>query len=32
VRELQSDARLRITRKPINSEELLGLVKSLLSP
>src|SRR4029453_16323528 len=31
VRELQSDARLRITRKPINSDEFLGLVKSLLA-
>jgi signal transduction histidine kinase len=31
VRELQSDDRLRITRKPINSDELLGLVRSLLT-
>ena len=30
VRELQIDANLRITSKPINSEELLGLVKALL--
>ena len=30
VRELEIDANLRITSKPINSEELLGLVKALL--
>ena len=30
VRELQVDANLRITSKPINSNELLGLVKALL--
>jgi CheY-like chemotaxis protein len=30
VRELQADANLRITSKPVNSEELLGLVKALL--
>ena len=31
VRELQSDERLHITSKPINSEELLGMVRSLLT-
>jgi two-component system, sensor histidine kinase len=31
VREIQGDANLRITSKPINSEELLGLMKSLLA-
>jgi signal transduction histidine kinase/CheY-like chemotaxis protein len=31
VRELQCDDRLRITSKPINSSELLALVKSLLA-
>jgi PAS domain S-box-containing protein len=30
VRELHADANLRITSKPVNSEELLGLVKALL--
>jgi CheY-like chemotaxis protein len=30
VREIQCDANLKLTSKPINSEELLGLVKSLL--
>jgi len=30
VRELQCDSNLRITSKPINSNELLGLVKGLL--
>lgn len=30
VRELQGDANLRITSKPVNSDELLGLVKALL--
>ena len=30
VRELQADANLRITSKPINSEELLSLVRTLL--
>lgn len=30
VRELQGDEKLRITSKPINSDELLGLVRSLL--
>ena len=32
VRELPVDARLRITSKPINSEELLSLVQGLLQP
>lgn len=31
VRELQGDANLRITSKPINSDELLGLMKELLA-
>ncbi|HYJ40729.1 MAG TPA: ATP-binding protein [Steroidobacteraceae bacterium] len=31
VRELQGDDNLRITSKPINSSELLGLVKTLLA-
>jgi PAS domain S-box-containing protein len=31
VRELQSDANLRIASKPVNSKELLGLVRSLLA-
>jgi len=31
VRELQGDVNLRITSKPINSDDLLGLIKSLLS-
>ena len=31
VREMQEDAQLRITRKPINSDELLGLVRNLLA-
>jgi PAS domain S-box-containing protein len=31
VRELQGDDKLRITSKPINSSELLALVKSLLA-
>jgi two-component system, sensor histidine kinase len=31
VRELQGDAQLRITSKPINSSELLALVKGLLA-
>ena len=31
VRELQGDDKLRITSKPVNSGELLGLVKSLLA-
>jgi two-component system CheB/CheR fusion protein len=31
VREMQGDTNLRITSKPINSEELLGLMKSLLA-
>jgi two-component system CheB/CheR fusion protein len=30
VRDLQADANLRITSKPINSEELLSLVRTLL--
>ena len=30
VREMQGDARLRITSKPINSDELLALVRDLL--
>ena len=30
VREMQGDANLRITSKPINSDELLALVKALL--
>jgi len=30
VREMQGDARLRITSKPINSDELLALVRELL--
>ncbi len=32
VRELPGDARLRITSKPINSDELLSLVQGLLQP
>jgi PAS domain S-box-containing protein len=32
VRELQVDDKLRITSKPINSDELLCLVRSLLAP
>jgi len=31
VREMQGDANLRITSKPINSDELLALVKALLA-
>ena len=31
VREMQGDANLRITSKPINSDELLALVRSLLA-
>ncbi|MEO8065193.1 MAG: ATP-binding protein [Pseudomonadota bacterium] len=31
VREIQGDANLRITSKPINSDDLLGLIQSLLS-
>jgi PAS domain S-box-containing protein len=31
IRELQRDPNLRITSKPINAEELLGLMESLLS-
>jgi PAS domain S-box-containing protein len=31
VRELKVDAKTRITSKPINSEELLGLMRSLLA-
>jgi len=31
VRELQGDAHLRITSKPINSDELLGVVRNLLA-
>ena len=31
VRELKGDANLRITSKPINSDELLELVRSLLA-
>ncbi|HEX6397745.1 MAG TPA: PAS domain S-box protein [Steroidobacteraceae bacterium] len=31
IRELQDDEMLRITSKPINSEELLGLVRNLLA-
>jgi PAS domain S-box-containing protein len=31
VREMQGDANLRITSKPINSDELLALMKSLLA-
>lgn len=31
IREMQADANLRITSKPINSDELLGLMKSLLA-
>jgi PAS domain S-box-containing protein len=31
VREMQGDARLRITSKPINSDELLELVRDLLA-
>jgi two-component system CheB/CheR fusion protein len=30
VRDLQRDARLRITSKPINADELLGLIQALL--
>jgi signal transduction histidine kinase/DNA-binding response OmpR family regulator len=32
VRELPADANLRITSKPINSDELLAMVRSLLAP
>ena len=31
VREMQENAQLRITSKPINSDELLGLVRNLLA-
>jgi DNA-binding NtrC family response regulator len=31
VREMQGDPRLRITSKPINSRELLGLIRTLLT-
>ena len=31
IREMQGDANLRITSKPINSDELLGLMKTLLA-
>ncbi|HET7811899.1 MAG TPA: PAS domain S-box protein [Steroidobacteraceae bacterium] len=31
IREMQGDPNLRITSKPINSDELLGLVRSLLA-
>jgi two-component system, sensor histidine kinase len=31
VRELQADANLRIASKPVNSKELLSLVRSLLA-
>jgi signal transduction histidine kinase len=31
VREMQDDAHLRITRKPINSDELLSVVRDLLA-
>jgi PAS domain S-box-containing protein len=31
VREMQCDAQLRITSKPINSDELLALIKALLA-
>ena len=31
VRELQGDDKLRIASKPINSDELLALVRSLLA-
>jgi CheY-like chemotaxis protein/anti-sigma regulatory factor (Ser/Thr protein kinase) len=31
VREMQGDAHLRITSKPINSDELLGVVRNLLT-
>jgi DNA-binding NtrC family response regulator len=31
VREMQGDAHLRITSKPINSDELLGVVRNLLA-
>jgi two-component system, sensor histidine kinase len=31
VREIQGDAHLRITSKPINSDELLALIKALLT-
>lgn len=31
IREIQGDVNLRITSKPINSDELLGLIKSLLA-
>jgi hypothetical protein len=30
IREMHGDARLRITSKPINSDELLALVRDLL--
>ncbi|HEU5135300.1 MAG TPA: PAS domain S-box protein [Steroidobacteraceae bacterium] len=32
IRELKSDTNLRITSKPINSDELLALVRDLLKP
>jgi CheY-like chemotaxis protein len=31
IREIQGDAHLRITSKPINSDELLGQVRTLLA-
>jgi len=31
IREMQDDPHLRITSKPINSDELLGLVRTLLA-
>ena len=31
IREIQGDANLRITSKPINSDELLGQVRALLA-
>jgi CheY-like chemotaxis protein len=31
VREMRSDARLRIASKPINSSEFLGLIRALLA-
>jgi len=32
IRELGRDAQLRITSKPINADEMLSLIKELLSP
>jgi DNA-binding NarL/FixJ family response regulator len=31
IRDLRSDASLRLASKPVNAEELLGILKSLLA-